>query len=435
MASIRERHGSYQITVSCGYDTQGKKLLETTTFTPDPSLSPKKREKAVQEFALEFEAKVRNGVLLSGRKVTLQEYAARWIDEYAKLNLQPGTVAKYQEELDNKILPALGHYKLSELKPHIVNGFFVSLSKDGARKDGRPGGYSKGSVTKTRNVLSSLMRTAVQWEAIDSNPCDKVRLQKMDAAEKVSFFTPEQTILFLEYIEQPYAVQVRGHKRVDDTGKPYQVGDYTLSRYIPEQIRLLFNLAIYAGLRKGELLALEWDDIDFSQDTIRVTKSVAVANKEQVIKRPKTRTSHRVVTIPHFLTERLQALQEHREEFIAQVGDFWQGGQWVFIQENGRMMNYSTPYQAFHDVVVRYNKGKPPQEQLPQIPFHGLRHTSATLLIANHQDLKTVSKRLGHAQTSTTMNIYAHALQQGDRQASNALETMLKPKQALGDDA
>ena len=71
---------------------------------------------------------------------------------------------------------------------------------------------------------------------------------------------------------------------------------------------------------------------------------------------------------------------------------------------------------------------KPPQEQLPQIPFHGLRHTSATLLIANHQDLKTVSKRLGHAQTSTTMNIYAHALQQGDKQAANALETMLKPK-------
>ena len=435
MASIRKRNGSYQITVSCGYDIRGKKLLETTTFTPDPCLTPKKQEKAVQDFAMEFEAKVRNGILLSGRKITLQEYAARWIDEYAKLNLQPGTVAKYQEELDNKILPSLGHYKLSELKPHIVNAFFVSLSKDGARKDGRPGGYSKGSIMKTRNVLSSILRTAVQWEIIDSNPCDKVQMQKMDVAEKVSFFTPEQTIRFLEYIEQPYTVQVRGHKRVDDTGKPYQVGDYTLSRYIPEQIRLLFNLAIYAGLRKGELLALEWDDIDFSQDTIRVTKSVAVANKEQVIKRPKTRTSHRVVTIPHFLTERLQALKEQREEFIAQVGDFWQGGQWVFIQENGRMMNYSTPYQAFHDVVVRYNKGKPPQEQLPQIPFHGLRHTSATLLIANHQDLKTVSKRLGHAQTSTTMNIYAHALQQGDRQASNALETMLKPKQALGGDA
>ena len=77
MASIRKRNGSYQITVSCGYDIRGKKLLETTTFTPDPCLTPKKQEKAVQDFAMEFEAKVRNGILLSGRKITLQEYAAR----------------------------------------------------------------------------------------------------------------------------------------------------------------------------------------------------------------------------------------------------------------------------------------------------------------------------------------------------------------------
>ena len=109
MASIRKRNGSYQITVSCGYDIHGKKLLETTTFTPDPCLTPKKQEKAVQDFAMEFEAKVRNGILLSGRKITLQEYAARWIEEYVKPNLQPGTVSKYQEELENEILPALGH--------------------------------------------------------------------------------------------------------------------------------------------------------------------------------------------------------------------------------------------------------------------------------------------------------------------------------------
>src|SRR5699024_8445693 len=97
---------------------------------------------------------------------------------------------------------------------------------------------------------------------------------------------------------------VGGHNRVDDTGKPYHVGNYTLTKYLPEQIRLLFNLAIYTGLRKGELLALEWRDIDFDQDTISVTKSVTVVNGKPTIKRPKTRTSHRTVTIPHFLTER-----------------------------------------------------------------------------------------------------------------------------------
>ena len=169
------------------------------------------------------------------------------------------------------------------------------------------------------------------------------------------------------------------------------------------------------------------------------------------------------------------------------VGDYWQGEGWVFTQDNGRMMNYSTPYKSlqdilthynadkaeadklpmipfhglrhttatlqiaagtdvrtvsstqsdgsmmsystpyatFQDAIDRYNADKEPADQLPHIPFHGLRHTSATLLIAAHQDVRTVSNRLGHAQASTTMNIYAHALKENDRTASNALENIL----------
>lgn len=256
MASIRERNGSYQITVSCGYDINGKKILETTTFTPDPSLTPKKREKAVKEYAQQFEIRVKNGFAMDGRKITLKEFSDRWMEEYAKINLQPGTATKYAEELNDKILPVLGHLKLSELKPHIINAFFASLTRDGARKDGKAGGYSKATIMKTRNVLSSMLRTATEWEIIDTNPCDKVRLQGEYAAEKLKFFTPEQTAVFLDYIEKPYIIQVGGHKRVDDTGIPYTVGDYEIEKSIPEQIKVMFYLAIYTGLRKGELLAL-----------------------------------------------------------------------------------------------------------------------------------------------------------------------------------
>lgn len=426
MASIRERNGSYQITVSCGYDINGKKLLETTTYTPDPSLTPKKREKAVQEFAQQFEAKVKNGHILSGNKTTLKEFAERWINEYATMNLQPGTVTKYQEELRDKILPELGHLKLSELKPHRVNAFFVSLTKDGVRKDGKPGGYSKASITKTRNVLSSMLRTATEWEIIERNPCDKVKLQGVSAEEKVTFFTPEQVAIFLDYIEKPYTIKVNGHKRVDDTGRPYSVEDYTITKSIPEQVRILFILAIYTGLRKGELLALQWNDINFESDVVQVSKSITIVEGKPICKSPKTKTSHRSVSIPHSLTERLMGLKETQDAFRLQVGDYWQGDNWIFTQDNGKMMNYSTPYHALQDTITRYNSDKPADQQLPHIPFHGLRHTSATLLIASQQDVKTVSKRLGHAQTSTTMNIYAHALQESDRKAADALEAMLE---------
>ncbi len=425
MASIRERNGHYQITVSRGYDIKGKKMLETVTFTPDPALTPKKREKAVQQFAMEFEAKVKNGLAMDGRKITLKEFADRWVEEYAKVNLQPGTVRKYTEELRDKILPAMGHMKLSSLKPHIINAFFVGMTKDGTRKDGKSGGYSKGSIIKTRNVLSSLLRTAVEWEILDSNPCDKIRLQGMDTEEKIEFFTPEQAAAFLAYIEEPYSVRIGGHKRTDDTGTQYTVSDYFVTKTMPEQIKILFNLAIYSGLRKGELLALQWDDIDFDSDKVKVTKAVTIVNGKPVCKAPKTKTSNRAVSIPHALTKRLKALQQSRTEFISKVGDYWQGDDWIFIQDNGRMMGYSTPYETLQDTIKRYNRDKPVEEQLPLISFHGLRHTSATLLIASQQDVKTVSQRLGHAQTSTTMNIYAHALQESDRKAADALETML----------
>lgn len=425
MASIEERNGSYRIIVSCGRDIYGKKKRETATFVPDPTLTPKKRQKAVEEFARQFEAQVRNGMAMDGRKITLKEFTERWLEDYAAQKLQPGTVEKYKAELDDKILPVLGHLKLAELRPHNLNAFFVSMTKDGARKDGKKGGYSKGSINKTRNVLSSVLRTATEWEIIDRNPLDKVRTQAEETADKLKFFTPDQAATFLEYIEKPYTIKTKGHKRKDDTGEEYTVGDYETQREIPEQIRVLFILAIYAGLRKGELLALEWSDIDYQADTISVTKSVSVVAGQQVTKAPKTKNSRRVVSIPHFLTQRLRELQKARIKYRWELGDYWQGAEWVFIQDNGKQMSYSTPYSAFQDAIVRYNSGRPVADQLPSIPFHGLRHTSATLLIAGKQDVRTVSSRLGHAQASTTMNIYAHALQETDRKAATALENML----------
>ena len=220
-------------------------------------------------------------------------------------------------------------------------------------------------------------------------------------------------------------MKTNGHKRIDDTGKEYTVGSYESQRYIPEQLRVLFILAIYAGLRKGELLALEWKDIDFDNDTITVSKSVSVVAGQQITKAPKTKNSFRSVTIPHFITQRLREMKAERTRYRLSLGDYWQGASWVFIQDNGKQMSYSTPYSAFEDTISRYNATHREAEQLPAIPFHGLRHTSATLLIASKQDVRTVSSRLGHAQASTTMNIYAHQLKESDKRAADALENIL----------
>lgn len=426
MASIQNRNGHFQVTVSRGYDVNGKKIRETRTFTPDPTRTPKQQERDLQQFVQEFEDEIESGISQDGRKITFKAFSERWLSEYA-VNLQPGTIAKYTQELESKIYPAIGHRKLSDLKPALLSSFFAGLAKDGARVDGKPGGYSPASIAKTRNVISAILRTAVQLEVIDRNPCEKAMLPKgEEIADQIKFFTPEQAKAFLAYIETPYTLKVSGHQRVDDTGIPYTVGDYEIHKEIPEQIRILFNLAIYAGLRKGEILALKFSDIDFETDTVSITKSATVVKGKQICKKPKTKMSTRTITIPHNLTLRILALKESREQLQADLGDFWQGEDWIFVQDNGQMMSYSTPYHALQDTLGRYNADRPQDNQLPMIPFHGLRHTAATLLIAAGVDVKTISARLGHALTSTTMNIYVHALKESDKKAANAISNLLE---------
>ena len=374
MATIRERNGTYQISVYSGFDLNGRRKRETTTFTPPQDLSPKKKEKAVQAFAIDFENRVKNGLILAGEKTTLREFVDRWREEYASQNLEPGTLEKYNAEIDDKILPMLGNMILTEIKPHNVNAFYVSMTKDGVRRDGKPGGYSKGTIAKTANVLSSILKTAVDWEVLNRNPCDKVRTHGEDVADKLKFFTPAQVGCFLDFIEKPYEIYTRGHHRVDDTGIQYQVGDYTLTRTMPEQLRVLFNLAVFSGLRKGEMLALQWSDIDFENSTVSVTKAATVVDGKQVCKAPKTKNSRREVSIPRFLTDRLCNLMVEQTKTKESLGAYWKGNNWLFTQSDGTMMSYSTPYATFQDAIERYNAGKEPAEKLPHIPFHGLRH-------------------------------------------------------------
>ena len=318
-------------------------------------------------------------------------------------------------------MPKLGHYKLTELKPAVLNSYFSSPTKDGARKDGKPGGYSKGTIAKAKNTLSSVLSTAVEWELIEKNPLERGRFEAAPTAETLKFWTPEQCTAFLEFIEQPYQVTTKGHSRTDDTGIPYEVGDYTRTKELQEQLKVFIYLALFSGLRKGELLARA--DIDFEKDVVTVSKSVGYTKGEQFVKVPKTRHGFRKVAIPHFLTLRIKTMKTERLRYRLSVGDYWQGGEWLFVQENGKLMSYSTPYQAFHDSILRYNESH--KEPLPVIPLHGLRHTSATLLIANNQDIRSVSARLGHAETSTTLNIYTHFLESTNKKAADILENVL----------
>lgn len=399
MASIRKRGKGYQITVSNGRDIHGKQILETATFTPDPDKTDKQNEKALKRFVIEFEDKVKNGKYLDGEKITFGYFSNKWFKEYADIQLEATTTSIYRILLNTHILPAIGHLKLSRVQPAHLNKLYSDMLA--SRKDGKEGGYSPTTIKRVHALISSILSTAVQWNILLDNPCERVKPPKQSRNNNdVQFFTPEQSESFLEELDAE-----------------------TRQGQIQLQHNLFFQLCLFCGLRRGEAVALLWSDIDFETCTISISKSTSIVKGRPYTKPPKNHSSIRTIAVPVHIIRMLKRYRMEYNTYRLSIGDQWNGSEYLFIQWNGSQMYPSTPYDVFKKVLHRYNESH--EEQLPNIPLHGLRHTSATLLISQNIDVRTVSNRLGHAQTSTTMNIYSHSLQKMDSKAADTLETLL----------
>lgn len=417
MASIKQRGKSWLVTVSLGYDGQGKKLTKSKSFKKPQDTTPKKWEKELQKLALEFEIEVQKGLYLDSG-ATLKNFVDRWIVEYAEKQLQPKTIESYKSELESKIIPSLGHIKLNKLTPVQILSFLNNLMEDGVRKDGRPGGYSDRTIKYQWQILSSILQTAVYWQVIPDNPCRRVKCPKnINNVEsdysnsKVKFFNENETILLLDIIKNE---QLK-----------YQIA---------------VNIAVFCGLRKGELLGLTWNDIDLENKTLSVNKSRSYIMGENLLtKSTKTDGSNRVISIPDVLVRLLREYKLWQNGEKSKAGDLWdeewRGTPWLLTTWNGKGMHYNTLTRWLLKFLRKHNKSildddsipedEKSKHMLPVLSFHKLRHTSASLLIGHNTDMRTVSARLGHAQTSTTMNIYVHGLRSADERAANTLENLL----------
>lgn len=428
MASIRKRKNSYQIIVSNGRKPDGTQIIETTTFRPDTTKTDRQNQKALEKFAFEFEQKVKSGRYLDGEKLTFQSFAEIWQSDYAQHYLEGSTQQLYQHLLKTHILPVIGNIKLTKIQPNQLSRLYNTLACE--RKDGKPGGYANKTIKHIHNLISTIYSAAIKWNVVLDNPCDRVTPPKQaPAGDKVKYFTIEQTERFIALLDKDFNTTYKAHDRVDDTGKPYHVAEYNETRKIPTQFKFFFLLAIFTGMRRGELIALEWSDLDLVKNSISITKSTTLVNGKPLTKAPKTSSSIRTISVPASVMKVAKAWRKEQLRYRMTIGSQWIGENYVFIQWNGKQMYPDTPYNTFKRILHRYNKTiENEDDKLPDIPLHGLRHTSATLLISQNVDVRTVSGRLGHAQTSTTMDIYSHALKEMDEKAANALDNLLTNK-------
>lgn len=435
MASLQRKEKKngevvYRIQISLGYNKDAhKQNTKVITFKPNQQSTPKQQEKEAHRFGLEWEEKLKNGDSYAGLEMSFGDFAEKW-KASIKDDLEYSTYENYVQQLNKSILPFFANKKVGKIKAPLIEEFYKTLT----------GKYSNGSMEKISHVLSGMFRTAARWQMIENNPCRDAKLPKNKEEETtLKYFTPEQSLMFLRSLDMEFETVIRGHERIDDTGKPYRVADYTESRKLSLQLKVFYTLSLYCGFRKGETLALHWSDIDFDNRTIKIVKSVSKAEDGITLKKPKTATSVRTVSFPDEVMPLLTHYKAEYTMYRLQLGTAWQGDKDgnLFTQCDGKLMGRSTPYQAFKRHISRYNEWvrenpeeakKQGLEQLPDISLHGLRHSCATLLNYLNVNLVDISKILGHAKTTTTMDIYAHSFEEQSKEAANRLNDFLVEK-------
>lgn len=387
MATIRKRGDGYQIRVSVGYDQQGRHLEKSLTWRPAAGLTPRQTEKELAKAALDFETKVQQGGLTGPAGLRLAEFC----DQYVQLTadtLAPNTRTFYLRIIEDYIKPGLGHLRLTDIRPVQVQKFILQLSAAGQRKDGKGERLSPATVKRYFTVLKSIMARAYRLGLTDSNPTDAARLDMPTVEEPdIQIFTREEAEAML------------GCLRTESL-----------------EFQVLVHLAIVTGLRRGELSALSWADVDMEAGTLTVSRSAYKPKGGPVTtKAPKTKGSQRTVALPGYLLELLQQHKRQQALTRLKLGDKWAGADWLFTQWDGRLMNPMTPTRQWTKFLERHG--------IAHRKFHALRHTSATLLLSGGADIKTVANRLGHSQLKTT-DRYVHALRDADRAAADAFQTM-----------
>lgn len=339
-----------------------------------------------------FITRIESGNTYSASKTTLNEFSKKWLETYVKPNLSPTTYQSYTEKLNMHILPYLGHKRLDKITPFDIDSLYNLLANKLTNRKDENGNYktlSPASIHRVHEIISSMFSSAYKWDLVPYNPCNKVTKPKYKRTKMTCY--DEETL-----------------KKLINK----------LLEIAPLKHKCFIILAILGGFRRGEIVGLHWDDIDFKNKKITINRSVYYLGGEGVNeKSTKTDSSNRTIAISGICFDLLKQWRAEQGKMRLALGDKWNGSENIFTTDDGKIMNPTTCPKWFSEFLRKHG--------FPHIRFHDLRHTFATLLISYNVDVKTVSHKLGHASTSTTMNFYVHNLESTDKASAELLEDKL----------
>jgi integrase len=366
MAHIRKTEsGSYEAFIDMGRDPgTGKRIQRTKTFTT-------KRE--AKNWTAEKTQERDTGLGINFNKLTIRNYLKKWLQEYGKPNLSPTTYDGYEMIVRKHLIPALGALNLEELKPlHIVQ--YQNKKLRSGRKDGKSGGLSKKTVLQHHRVLNRALKQAVMWQLLSHNPMEAVSAPT-PKQPNINFLTKQEIEELLEFAKE------------EDSWSYYFI-----------------YVAVNTGMRRGELLGLSWEHVDFNKETIQVKQNLVRAKEEgMILKSPKNRSSKRIIKIESDdikVLIKLKKIQNENKLFFGP--DYNNKHNLVFAKANGERLYPNTATKRFSNLVKKLN--------FENVRLHDLRHSHATLMLQAGVHPKVVQERLGHATITTTLNTYSHVI-------------------------
>ena len=351
---------SYSIKVSLGKDSNTGKYRQQW-------ISVKGTKKDAEKRLSELLHQLDNGTFLKPAKTTFGEYLEKWLMDYVRANLAPRTAEGYESIIRCHIVPAMGSIPLSQLKPEHLQRYY-SEKLLGGRYDGK-GGLSRTTVSHHHTCLHRALKMALRWGLIKRNPADAITPPRPQRSE-MHTLNEDDLGTFLEAAKET----------------PYYA---------------LFYLALFTGMRRSELLALRWSDVDLLLCNVYVTRSLHhLRNGEIVFSAPKTARGRRMVPLS---PSTAILLREHREKQATErimLGKPLEEDDPIFCDHEGNPLLPGTISHAWTKLMKRIG--------LEGIRLHDARHSHASFMLKQGVHPKVVQERLGHATISTTLDLYSH---------------------------
>jgi len=318
------------------------------------------------------------GILATGPTQTLNVYLKHWLEDVHKPTVSLRTYLTYCGNLNNYILPTLGHIQLRKLTPQHVQSFYAKLLKEG---------LSASTIKGIHGILHGALDNAVRWNLVSRNVSGLVKKPRI-VKHKIHPLTEEQVRTLLDAVK----------------------GDV---------LEGIITVTLVTGLRRGEVLGLKWEDIDLENKYLYVRRSVGRAYKYGIIEsEPKTKSGLRVIKLPNIVVDVIREHKVRQDAVKIEIGDKWQDSGYVFCNGKGKFLDASQLQVMYKRLLKR--------TMLPNIRFHDLRHSAATIMISMGVNPKVVQEILGHSTISMTMDTYAHVLPSMQEDATQKLNDRYK---------